>query len=139
MATNCDFSFRLVTSSKGTNKLSHDGYVYIFHRGTVKKEWRYDIRGCKARVHSIANLIVKRSGEHSHPKEIGKEEVLITKENLRKRARETHDNPLIAIGEETSSLSDAGKSLLPSQNALKLMYERQRFAPPIPQTVEDSN
>ena len=37
MATNCDFSFRLVTSSKGTNKLSHDGYVYIFHRGTVKK------------------------------------------------------------------------------------------------------
>ena len=46
---------------------------------------------------------------------------------------------IIAIGEETSSLSDAGKSLLPSQNALKLMYERQRFAPPIPQTVEDSN
>ena len=75
MATNSDFSFRLVTSSKGKNKLSHDGYAYIFHRGIVKKEWRCDIRGCKARVNSIANLIVKRSGEHSHPKEIGKKEV----------------------------------------------------------------
>ena len=68
------------------------------------------------------------SGEHFHSKENGKEEVAITKENLRKRARVTHDNPHIAIGEETSSLSEAAKSLLPSQHALKLMYKRQRTA-----------
>ena len=57
-------------------------YICIFHRGIVKKEWRCDIRECKARIHSIANLIVKRSGEHLHPKEIGKEEVSIVKENV---------------------------------------------------------
>ena len=91
----------------------------------------------KARVHSMGDLIVKKSGEHCHSKENGKEEVAIVKENLRKLARETHDNPHVVIGEEMSSLSDAGKSLLPSQNALKLMYKRQRTAPPIPQSVED--
>ena len=37
----------------------------------------------------LCTMFFKRSEEHSHPKEIGKEEVLITKENLRKRARET--------------------------------------------------
>ena len=136
MATN-DLTFRLVTSSKGTNKLSHDGNLYIIHRGIIKKEWICEIRSCKARVHSVDDLIVKMSGEHFHSKENGKEEVAIAKENLRKRARETHDNPHIAIGEETSSLSEAAKSLLPSQHALKLMYKRQRTAPPIPHSVED--
>ena len=136
MATN-DLTFRLVSSSKGTNKLSHDGKLYIFHRGIFKKEWRCEIRTCKARVHSVDDWIVKMSGEHFHSKENGKEEVAIAKENLRKRARETHDNPHIAIGEETSSLSEAAKSLLPSQHALKLMYKRQRTAPPIPHSVED--
>ena len=67
------------------------------------------------------------SGEHLHSKENSKEEVAIAKENLRKRTRETHDNPHIAIGEETSSLSEAAKSLLPSQHAPKLMYKRQRI------------
>ena len=36
-----------------------------------------------------------------------------------------------------SSLSDAGKSLSPSQNALKLIYKRQRTVPQIPHSVED--
>ena len=56
------------------------------------------------------------SGEHFHSKENGKEEVAIAKENLRKRARESHDNPHI-IGEEMSSLSETAKSILPSQHA----------------------
>ena len=68
------------------------------------------------------------SGENLHSKENSKEDVAIAKENLRKRARETHDNPHIAIGEEMSSLSEAAKSLLPSQHAPKLMYKRQRIA-----------
>ena len=121
MATN-DLTFRLVTSSKGTNKLSHDGNLYIFHRGIIKKEWRCEIRSCKARVHSVDDLIVKMSGEHFHSKENGKVEFAIAKENLRKRARKTYDNPHIVIGEETSSLSEAAKSLLPSQHALKHYY-----------------
>ena len=62
MATNNDITFRIVKSSKGTDKLSHDGYLYIFHRGSSKKEWRCDVRGCKARIHSIDELIVKSQG-----------------------------------------------------------------------------
>ncbi|KAI6659876.1 hypothetical protein LOD99_14216 [Oopsacas minuta] len=77
------------------------------------------------------------SGEHFHSKENGKEEVAIAKENLRKRARETRDNPHLVIGEETSSLLEAANSPLPSQHALKLMYKRQRTGAPIPHSFED--
>ena len=77
MPTNSDTSFQIVKSSKGINKLSNDGYLYIFHRGAIKKEWRCDVRGCKARIHS---LIIKKSGEHSHPQEYGKDEVTVMKD-----------------------------------------------------------
>ena len=137
MASNNDISFRIVKSSKGTDKLSHDGYLYIFHRGTAKKEWRCDVRGCKARIHSNDENIVKKSGEHSHPQASGKEEVAVVKDLLRKRGRETKDNPHVAIGEITSLLSDSAKYLLPTQHALKMMYKRQRTAPPNPISLDE--
>ena len=34
----------------------------------------------------------KKSGEHSHPQEYGKDEVTVMKDLMRKRARETNDN-----------------------------------------------
>ena len=46
-------------------------------------------------------------------------------------------NETCARNSRIYSLSDPGKSILPSQNALKLMYKRQRIAPQIPQTVEE--
>ena len=137
MATNIDTTFSIVKSSKGTDKLSHDGYLYIFHRGTSKKEWRCDVRGCKARIHSVNETIIKKFGEHSHPQEYGKDEVTVMKDLMRKRARETNDNPHVAIGEMTSVLSEPAKSLLPNQHALKTMYKRQRIAPPNPASLEE--
>ena len=121
MAPDISTSFTYVKSEKGTDKLSHDGYLYIFHRGTVKKEWRCDVRRCKARMHVVDDTIVKCTGEHCHAKEYGKEEVALVKEKLRKRGRETNDIPHVALGELTSSLSETAKSSLPTQNALKMM------------------
>ena len=45
MASN-EFAIRIIKSSKGTDKLSHDGYLYIYHWGTIKKQWRCDVPGC---------------------------------------------------------------------------------------------
>ncbi|KAI6648313.1 FLYWCH zinc finger domain protein [Oopsacas minuta] len=134
MSANSDTSFQIVKSSKGTNKLSHDRYLYIFHWGAIKKEWRCDVRGCKARIHSVDETIIKKSGEHSHPQEYGKGEVTVMKDLMRKRGRETNDNPHVVIGEMTSLLSE---SLLPNQHALKMMYKRQRIAPPNPVSLEE--
>ena len=39
--------------------------------------------------------------------------------------------------EMTSLLSDSAKSLLPNQHALKMVYKRQRIAPPNPVSVEE--
>ena len=87
MAANNDISFIIVKSSKGNEKLSHDGYLYIFHRGTEKREWRCDVRGCEARMHTVDENIVKKSGGHSHSKEHGKAEVAKVKERIKKRGR----------------------------------------------------
>ena len=135
MATNYDTSFRIVKSSKGNDKLSHDGYLYIFHRGTAKKEWRCNMRGCRARVHSVDEIIVKKSGEYSLRQEYGKAEVAVVKDLLRKQGRETKDSSHVAI-DVTSSLSESAKSLLPIQHALKMMYKRQRTAPPNPMSLK---
>ncbi|KAI6658244.1 FLYWCH zinc finger domain protein [Oopsacas minuta] len=138
MSANSDTSFQMIKSSKGTNKLSHDGYLYIFHRrGAIKKEWRSDVRGCKDRIHSVDETIIKKSREHSHQQEYGKDEVTAMKDLMRKRARETNDNPHVTIGEMTSLLSGSAKSLLPNQHALKMMYKRQRIAPPNPVYLEE--
>ena len=59
------------------------------------------------------------------------------KDLMRKRARETNDDPHVAKGETTSLLSDSAKSLLPNQHALKMMYKRQRIAPPNPVSLEE--
>ena len=80
MAINIDTTFSIVKSSKGTDKLSHDGYLDIFHRGTSKKEWKCDVRGCKARIHSVNETIINKSGEHSYPQEYGKDEVTVMKD-----------------------------------------------------------
>ena len=56
MANN-EFSFRIIKSSKGTDKLSHDGYLYIYHRGTIKKQLRCDVRGCKGSS-GVARLVI---------------------------------------------------------------------------------
>ncbi|KAI6656251.1 hypothetical protein LOD99_11317 [Oopsacas minuta] len=137
MFANSDTSFQIVKSSKGTNKLSHDGYLYIFNREAIKKEWRCDVRGCKARIHSVDETIIKKSGEHSHPQEYGKDEVTVMVDLMRKRGRETNDNPHVTIGEMISLLSESAKSLLPNQQALKMMHQRQRIAPPNPVSLEE--
>ncbi|KAI6656158.1 hypothetical protein LOD99_1491 [Oopsacas minuta] len=59
------------------------------------------------------------------------------KDLLRKRRRKTNDNPHVAIGEMTSLLSESAKSLLPNQHVLKMMYKRQRVAPPNPVSFEE--
>ena len=93
----------------------------MYHRGTIKRQWKCDVPGCKGRVHSIDEIIVKKSGEHSHPQEFGKEEVAVIKDIIRKRGS---DNPLVAIGQIASSLSESAMYLLPTQHALKTMYKR---------------
>ena len=78
----------------------------------MKKKWRCDVRGCKARIQTADDTIVKSTVEHSHPKEYGKEEVALVKEKIRKRGRETNNNPHVELGELTSSLSESAKSNL---------------------------
>ena len=123
MATNNDIASELSNLPRVLINYPKTGTYRIFHRGITKKEWRCDVRGCRARIHSIDELIVKKSGEHSHPQEYGNDELAVVKDLLSKRRRETKDNLHVAVGEITSSLSESAKSMLPTQYALKMMYK----------------
>ena len=53
------------------------------------------MRGCKDRIHSVGEIIVKTSGEHSHPQECGKEEIAVVKDPQRKRGTVTKTNLML--------------------------------------------
>ena len=68
--------FKLIKSSKGRDKLSHEGFIYNFHRqSNHKKQWSCQINHCKGRLHTMESTILFVIGEHIHGPEIGKEEV----------------------------------------------------------------
>ena len=73
---------------------------------------------------------------NTHPKEYGKDEVALVKEKIRKRGRETNDNPHVPFGEITSSLSESAVFASNSTRP-KMMYKRQLTAPPNPRSLEE--
>ena len=68
-------------------------------------------------------------GEHSHGPEIGKDEIFVFRQEVKRRARETHDNPHNIIAEAASNLSETAKTLLPPEKSLKKLCHRARPTP----------
>ena len=121
---------RMIKSSKGRDKLSFDGFIY-------KKQWRCEVKSCKARLHTTGFNVLKKLGEHSHSVEIGKEEVFEFRAGVKRRARETNDNPHRVIAEVSGKLSDVAKTLLLSEKSLKKICHRARPAPVNPTSLCD--
>ena len=122
---------RMIKSSKGRDKLSFDGFIYNFQReSNDKKQWRCEVKSCKARLHTTGFNVLKKLGEHSYSVEIGKEEVFEFRAGVKRRARETNDNPHRIIAE-------VAKTLLPSEKSLKKICHRARPAPVNPTSLCD--
>ena len=81
---NCDY--KLIKSSKGHDKLSHEGFIYNFQReDSVKKQWRCQVKNCS--IHTKSTNILKMICEHCHGSEIGAEEVLVFRAGIKRRAQ----------------------------------------------------
>ena len=115
---NCDY--RLIKSSKGRDKLLHEGFIFNFQRERYgKKQWRCQVKNCKGRLHITTTNFLKKIGEHSHAAEIGAEEVLVFRVGIKRRAKESHDNPHRIIAEIAGKMSEIAKTLLPPEKSLK--------------------
>ena len=133
---NCDY--KLIKSSKGHDKLSHEGFIYNFQReDSVKKQWRCQVKNCRGRIHTKSTNIPKMIGEHCHGPEIGAEEVLVFRAGIKRRAQESHDNPHRIVAEISGSMSEIAKTLLPPEKSLKRTCQRARPARANPTSLLD--
>ena len=112
------------TTECGTRKLLKDGYIYLFKKDLANEftSWECKLRrkgGCRASVKlDKLDNFVEQVNEHSHPHSARKCETIKIKESIRRRARDSLDNPREIVSEEVQNVSETVAVNLPSLNHL---------------------
>ena len=120
--------FRLITSSRGGNKLVENGFIYDKHKisGNVTY-WQCERRSdCQARLHTDGMQIIKRINQHFHGPDIHKVSCLEVKAGIKRKAVETQDSSHHISAEGVLSISDMTAVKLPKMNSLKRTIQRRR-------------
>ena len=87
----CDF--KLIKSSEGRDKLSHEGFIYNIQRQTNdKKKWLCQVKNCKDYIQWNPLYLARLVNTYIHGPEIGK--VFEFRAGVKRSAREIHDNLL---------------------------------------------
>ena len=135
--------FRLITSSRGGNKLVENGFMYDKHKisgnGTY---WQCERRSdCKARLHTDGMQTIKRINQHFHGPDIHKVSCLEVKAGIKQKAVQTQDSSHHISAEGVLSISDMTSVKLPKMNSLKRTIQRKRSItnsiPVQPQSLEE--
>lgn len=136
-----------VVSSRGREKLTFDGYLYIYDRHSVcgtKIFWRCERKDeCKARIHTRDGIILKTINNHSHDSSAAKIEAAKVITLIKQRAEATLEATSQVLTEcvtAGSVISCGAQAALPRQEALKKMIRRKRneisAVPPSPLSLE---
>ena len=88
-----------ITSNKGAVKLIYEKHIYVKQKelknGAVCWECnqrRYD-KACKAKLHILDDVVIKRVNEHTHAENHGMVEAVKLRQQIKKHARETQEAP----------------------------------------------
>ena len=87
------------TTERGAKKLLKDGYIYLFEKnlanGITSWEWELRRKGeCRASVKlDELDNFVEQVNKHTHPPSAANCETTKIKENIKRRARDSLDNP----------------------------------------------
>lgn len=125
-----------VNSEKAHLKLLENGYLYI--KDKKKDEitmWKCDQcqkLHCRARIHTTADRVIKRMGEHTHAGDAARVEVVKTINQAKKRAVDTQDASHVIVTEAFVHLSQAAVGQMPNCDTLKrtirnVRHETQHF------------
>ena len=108
------------TTERGARKLLKDGYVYLFKKNLANgiTSWEYKLRRkgeCRAsvRLDELDNF-VDQVEEHAHPPSATTCETTKIKENIKRRARDSLDNPRKTVSAKVQNVSEAVAVNLPS-------------------------
>ena len=120
------------TTERGARKLLKDGYIYLFKKnlanGITSWEWELRRKGeCRASVKlDELDNFVEQVNEHTHPPSATKCETTKIKENIKRRARDSLDNPREIVSAEVQNVSEAVAVNLPSLDNLGRNIRSQR-------------
>ena len=130
------------TTKRGARKLLKDGYIYLFKKTLANgiTSWECEIRRkreCRASVKlDELGSFVEQVNEHPHPLSATKCETTKIKENIKRRARDSLDNPREIVSAEVQNVSEAVAFNLPSldhlgRNIRSQRQNRHRHANPV--------
>ena len=108
------------TTECGTRKLLKDGYIHLFKKnlGNGITSWECELRRkseCRAsiKLDELHNF-VEQVNEHAHPPSATKCEATKIKESIKRRARDSLDDPREIVSAEVQNVSEAAAFDLPS-------------------------
>ena len=133
-------------TTKGANKLIHEGYLYVKHK-TLANGWtafecerRRNWKTCKGRVKVLGNDVVLVSN-HTHGPDNARGEALKAVQNMKERAEVTGDVPQQIMTQNLQNISEAASTKLPGVDSVRRNIRRFRQKAgnplPVPQTRQD--
>lgn len=127
-----------IESKRGRRKLTHEGHIYIFDKGSADGQtefWRCERKDtCKGRVHVREARVCKIVNGHSHDTCAAKIEADTAITSMKRRAEETVECTVQVINECSHNLSEAAQGQMPKYTAASKMIRRRRhqIAAPLP-------
>jgi len=105
-----------------------DAYIYSKQRNGAngKEIWMCEVRTCKSRMHTLADVIVKPPNDHSHAPLHGKDRVEELRENMKRRAELTDETTRQVVQNSLTLVTLDQAHLLPSQETLSRGIRRHR-------------
>ena len=101
------------TTERGARKLLKDGYIYLFKKNLANEitSWECELRrkgdcGASIKLEELDNF-VEQVTDHAHPPSATKCETTKVKENIKRRARDSLDNPREIVSAEVQNASEA--------------------------------
>ena len=108
------------TTECGARKLLKDGYIHLFKKnlGNGITSWECELRRkseCRAsiKLDELHNF-VEQVNEHAHPPSATKCEATKIKESIKRRGRDSLDDPREIVSAEVQNVSEAAAFDLPS-------------------------
>lgn len=135
-----------VGSIRGKRKLVHENHVYVFSKKTKNEEhdiWVCEKRStCKGRVwtRGEAGEVTKIVTEHNHAAQAARPEALQIFDQMRERARTTHEQPHQIIVATVEGAHANVAACLPRKDSMKRTIRKIRNnngAPALPQNVQE--
>src|SRR6478609_8438421 len=108
---------KFIVSQKGHKKLVVDEYIFTRQRTGINNKvyWICEVRTCRSRVQTVADVVIKAPTEHNHAPLHGKVAVEEMREGMKRRAEVTEEKTRQIVHSSMTSIKLDHAHLLPGK------------------------